>query len=71
VNAENVIFVLFLVLEELNRTGVFRKASYKGRYNFTINEDLMSRFRSFCKKNNVNMSGVIENLIKEFLKSKK
>lgn len=62
---------LFSVLEELDRTGKLRKANYKGRYTFTIDEDLMSRFKSYCEKNHMNMSCVVESLIHEFLVKRK
>ncbi|MBU0535540.1 MAG: hypothetical protein KKE20_01140 [Nanoarchaeota archaeon] len=59
---------LFETLEELDRTGKLRKESYKGRYNFTIDEDIMNELKSYCMKNNMKMSSVVERLIKEFLK---
>ena len=59
---------LFEALEELDRTGKLRKSSYKGRYNFTLDENLMNELKSYCLKNNMKMSAVIEKLIKEFLK---
>lgn len=59
---------LFETLEEFDRTGKLRKASYKERYNFTLDEDLMIKFRSYCSKNNMKMSPVVEDLIKKFLK---
>jgi len=58
---------LFTVLEELDRTGTFRKPVYKTRATFTIDEDLFSRFRSYCKKNSINMSAKVEQLLKEFI----
>lgn len=61
---------LFEALEELDRTGKLRKASYKGRYNFTLDENLMNELKSYCLKNNMKMSAVIERLVKEFLKRK-
>jgi len=60
---------MFTALEELDRTGKLRKAKYKKRFNFTLDEDLMIKFRSHCLKNSINMSGKIEKLIKDFLKS--
>ena len=56
------------LLEELDRTGKLRKANYKGRYNFTIDENLMIRFRKYCEKSNRSMSGIVESLIKDFIK---
>ncbi len=58
------------LLEELDRTGQMRKANYKERVNFTLDEQLMMEFRAYCKENNINMSGVIEDLIRDFLKEK-
>ncbi len=37
----------------------------------TIDEEILRRFRSYCKENKINMSQVIENKIKEFLHSEK
>jgi hypothetical protein len=62
---------LFVALEELDRTGTLRKSSYKKRYNFTLDQDMMQSFRSYCIKNSINMSGKVENLIREYLKNNK
>ena len=61
---------LFLTLEELDRTGRLRKATYKGRYSISVDEDLMAAFRSFCQKNGLKMSSVIEKSIREYLLGK-
>jgi len=61
---------LFESLEELDRTGKLRKSSYKERTTFTLDEELMNRLRSYCIKNDMKMSAVIERLVKEFLKNK-
>jgi len=58
---------LFVALEDLDRTGKLRKGSYKERVNFTLDEELVNRLRSYCKKNNIKMSNHVEGLIKEFL----
>jgi hypothetical protein len=58
------------MLEELDRTGKLRKASYKERVNFTIDSEVMLAFRRYCEKQSVSMSNKVENLIKDFLKSK-
>lgn len=60
---------LFNIFEELDRTGIYRKASYKKRVNFTIDEDLFNRFRSYCKKKGYVMSAKLEKYMKEELKS--
>ena len=59
---------LFVALEESDRTGKLRKASYKKRYNFTLDEDLLQRYRTYCQKNSINMSAKVESMIREFLK---
>jgi len=56
---------LFIVLEELDRTGKFRKSKYKTRATFTIDEDTFNRFRNHCKKKGVKMSNRVEELIKK------
>lgn len=58
---------MFIVLEELDRTGKFIKRSYKKRVNFTIDEALFNEFRNYCKKKGIKMSSKIENLIKKEL----
>jgi len=55
-------------LEEFDRTGQLSKISYKERATFTVDTDLMKKFRRYCAKNNLKMSNVIEQLIKEKLK---
>lgn len=62
---------LFVALEELDRTGKLKKVKYKQRVDFTIDEDLMAKFRGYCKKHNIKLSNKVEDLIKEFLMSKK
>ena len=61
------------VFEELDRTGKFRKRTYKAKVNFTIDEDLFNKFRAYCKQNGINMSGRMESYIRKELvnKSKK
>ena len=59
------------VFEELDRTGKFKKRTYKTRISFTIDEDLLTKFRNYCKKNGINMSGKIESYIKNELKNTK
>ena len=58
-------------LEEYDRTRKLRKTKYKGRYNFTLDEDLMIAFRSYCIKHNIKLSNEIEELIKGFLEKVK
>mgnify|MGYP001558993177 CR=1 FL=1 len=54
---------LFEALLEFERTGKLPKLTYKKRANFTIDEDILRRFRSYCQKNSYNMSKKIEQLI--------
>ena len=56
------------VFEELDRTGRFRKRTYKIRAAFTLDEELFNRFRAYCKENGINMSGRIELFIREEVK---
>ena len=58
------------VFEELDRTGRFKKRTYKTRVAFTLDEDLFNEFRNYCKKNGINMSGKVENYLREELRKK-
>ena len=56
----------FEALEEFEKTG---KIITKKRLNFTIDRDVAKRFREYCRKERLNMSEIVENLIKtKFLK---
>lgn len=55
-------------LEELDRTGRFRKRAYKTRAAFTLDEELFNNFRNYCRKNGINMSGKIESYIRTEMK---
>ena len=59
------------VFEELDRTGKFRKRTYKTRVAFTLDEELFNKFRNYCKQNGINMSGRIESYIRKELKQVK
>ena len=59
---------LFIALEDLDKTGKLSKVAYKIRATFTIDEDLFNRFRAHCKKKNIKMSNVVEDLIRKELK---
>ena len=58
---------MIAALEELDRTGKLKKLSYKTKVSFTIDEELFNKFRNYCKKNGINMSGKIESYIREEL----
>ena len=51
---------VLVVFEELDRTGKFRKRTYKTRVSFTLDEELFNKFMAYCKKNGINMSGRIK-----------
>lgn len=59
---------MFIALEEMDRTGKLPRLSYRGRYNFTIDDELMRKFRNYCREKNIKMSAKIEELIKRGLK---
>jgi len=58
---------LLNALEEYDRTHKLRKINYKARVNFTVDEDLFNLFRSYCKKNGLNMSAKVEYYMKKEL----
>ena len=60
---------LFQALLEFERTGKLPKLGYKKRANFTIDEDVLRNFRSYCKTQGYNMSAKIEQLIIKEIKS--
>ena len=62
---------MLIALEELDRTGKLRKIAYKTKVSFTIDEELFNKFRNYCKQNGINMSGRIENYIREELNKQK
>ena len=53
----------FEALLEFERTGKLRKLKYKERVNFTIDTEIMRKFRSYCKRKGFKMSTLLENLI--------
>lgn len=57
--------------EEFDRTHKLMKVKYKERVNFTIDSDIIRRYRKYCKKNSISMSNKIESMIIKFLKTKK
>lgn len=56
---------LFVALEELDRTGKLRKTRYKQKVSFTIDEEVMNRFRSYCRKKGIKLSSKVEELMKK------
>jgi len=53
---------LFKALEDFEKTG---KLILKTRLNFTIDRDTAKKFRDYCKKNRLNMSEIVEELIEK------
>ena len=56
--------------EELDRSGKFRKRTYKTRASFTIDEELFNEYRTYCQRNGINMLGKIESYIRNELANK-
>lgn len=54
----------FEALMEFERTGKLSKPNYKIRANFTIDAQLLRKFREYCKRKGMKMSSVIENYIR-------
>ncbi|MFH1592939.1 MAG: hypothetical protein ABIB47_06250 [Candidatus Woesearchaeota archaeon] len=55
----------FEALVEFEKTGKLPKLKYKKRANFTIDADLLKKFRDFCRENGMKMSTRLEYLIKK------
>lgn len=62
---------MFSALEEYDRTRKLPKLSYKKRVDFTVDADVFRKFRTYCRKEGLAMSKVVEKLIREELKRKK
>ncbi len=58
---------LFMLLEDLDKTGKLRKLKYKKRVNFTLDEDLIHQLRDYCKRQRIEMSPLIEQLVRSLL----
>ena len=58
---------IFDALEEYDRTHRLKKINYKERANFTIDSNLLIRFRKYCQLNGMKMSAKIEQYIKKEL----
>ena len=57
---------IFDALEEYDRTHRLRKINYKERANFTIDGNLLLRFRRYCQLHGMKMSAKIEQyMVKE------
>ncbi|MBW2980625.1 hypothetical protein KY360_04365 [Candidatus Woesearchaeota archaeon] len=58
---------MFDALEEYDRTHRLRKIDHKERANFTIDSDLLKRFRKYCQKRGMKMSAKIEQYMRNEL----
>lgn len=59
---------VFTALEEYDRTRKIPRLDYKKRVDFTIDARLLNEFKAYCKKKNLKMSNIVENLIRKELK---
>lgn len=57
----------FEALVEFEKTGRLSKFTYKKRVNFTIDSDLLKKFKLLCEEKGIKMSTQIERLIKNFI----
>jgi len=70
-NAEKVIREhpeYFEALMEFERTKKLPRLKYKERANFTIDSELLRKFREYCRKHGMKMSAKIEQYIEKELK---
>jgi hypothetical protein len=58
---------LFEALAEYGKTGVKKKLAYKVRANFTLDSELLLKFKKYCKDRGQKMSSLLETKIKEIL----
>ena len=60
---------MFSALEEYDRTRKLPKLTYKRRVDFTIDEEVFRKFRTYCQEEGLAMSKVVEKLIRKEVKS--
>ena len=58
----------FEALVEFEKTGKLPKLNYKERFNFSLDTEIMRKFREYCRKQGMKMSTKVERLILEELK---
>ena len=58
---------LFDALEEYDKTRRLKKINYKERANFTIDSNILKRFRKYCQIHGMKMSAKIEQYIRKEL----
>lgn len=54
----------FIALEEYDRTRKLKKWATKERANFTIDRNVLRKFRNYCGENGFKMSSLLEKMIK-------
>ncbi len=59
---------IFSALEEFEKTKKIPKFTYRKRLDVTIDENILRQFKEYCRKNNFNMSKLIEKHIRNELK---
>ncbi len=59
----------FLALEEYDRTRKLKRWATKVRANFTLDRNIMRKFRSHCEEKGFKMSSLLERLIKKEMQS--
>ncbi len=61
---------LFSALEEFERTKKIPKFTYRKRVDVTIDENLLREARTYCEKNSISFSRVVERGLKKELFSR-
>ncbi len=61
---------MFSALEEYDRTRRLPKLKYKIRANFTVDADVLRKFRRYCQERGMAMSKVVEMKMKEEMRGK-
>lgn len=61
---------VFDALMEYEKTRKLPKTVYRERINLTIDENILKKFKEYCREKSINMSKLIESHIKEELKIK-
>ncbi|HIH39664.1 TPA: hypothetical protein HA219_03015 [Candidatus Woesearchaeota archaeon] len=56
---------IFSALEEFEKTKRIRKFSYRKRLDITIDEQMLNKFKKYCREKGLNMSRLIESYIKK------
>ncbi len=60
---------IFSALEEFERTKKIPKFTYRKRLDVTINENILRKFKEYCRNNGFNMSRLIEKYMIRELKN--